>query len=58
MRVIAVEPNPEMRAATSAHERVEWRDAVAEATGLESASVHLVLCAQAFHWFRATPTTP
>ena len=53
VRVLAVEPNPEMRAAASAHERVEWRDAAAEATGLERASVRLVLCAQAFHWFRA-----
>jgi len=50
--VLAVEPNPEMRAAASAHPRVEWRDGAAEATGLERGSVHLVLCAQAFHWFR------
>jgi SAM-dependent methyltransferase len=52
VRVIAVEPNPEMRAAAAAHPRVEWRDGTAEATGLDVASIDLVLCAQAFHWFR------
>lgn len=31
--------------------RVEWRDGTAEATGLEDASVDLVLCAQSYHWF-------
>jgi SAM-dependent methyltransferase len=54
VRVLAVEPNLEMRTAAGPHERVAWRDGVAEATGLESASVHIVLCAQAFHWFRVT----
>jgi SAM-dependent methyltransferase len=53
VRVLAVEPNAEMRAAAIPHERVEWRDGTAEATGLPGASVDLVLCAQAFHWFRA-----
>ncbi len=52
VRVLAVEPNAEMRAAAEPHPRVEWRDGTAEATGLEAASVGLVLCAQAFHWFR------
>ncbi len=52
-RVIAVEPNAEMRAAAWPHARTEWRDGTAEATGLEDESVDLLLCAQAFHWFRA-----
>jgi SAM-dependent methyltransferase len=52
MRVIAVEPNAAMRAAASAHLRVEWREGSAEATGLAPTSVDLVVCAQAFHWFR------
>jgi SAM-dependent methyltransferase len=52
VRVHAVEPNAEMRAAAEAHERVTWHAGTAEATGLETASVDLVLCAQAFHWFR------
>lgn len=51
-RVIAVEPNAAMRAVADPHPRVEWRDGTAEATSLPEASVALVLCAQAFHWFR------
>ena len=51
-RVIAVEPNAAMRSAAAPHPRIEWREGTAEATGLPDASVHLVLCAQAFHWFR------
>ena len=52
VRVHAVEPNAEMRAAAAPHERVAWHAGTAESTGLEAASVDLVLCAQAFHWFR------
>lgn len=51
-RVIAVEPNAEMRAAAAPHRNVEWRDGMSEATGLAASSVDLVLSAQAFHWFR------
>jgi SAM-dependent methyltransferase len=52
VRVIAIEPNAAMRAAAEPHPRVEWREGTGEATGLETASVNLVLCAQAFHWLR------
>jgi SAM-dependent methyltransferase len=52
VRIIAVEPNAEMRAAATPHEGIEWRAGTAEATGLANGSVGLVLCAQAFHWFR------
>jgi SAM-dependent methyltransferase len=52
VRVIAVEPNAAMRLMASAHQNVEWRDGAAETTGLSTESVDLVLCAQAFHWFR------
>src|SRR5262245_57135737 len=52
VRVHAVEPNAEMRTAAAPHERVTWRAGTAEATGLGTASVDLVVCAQAFHWFR------
>ena len=52
VRVIAVEPNAVMRLAAAPHPRVTWREGAAEASGLEAASVDLVLCAQAFHWFR------
>jgi SAM-dependent methyltransferase len=50
--VIAIEPNQAMREAAAAHPRVTWRDGTAECTGLEAGSVHVVVCAQAFHWFR------
>jgi len=53
VRVIALEPNAEMRAAAVPHRLVSWREGAAESTGLESGSVDLVMCAQAFHWFRA-----
>jgi len=53
VRVFAVEPNAGMRRAASRHERIEWCGGTAEATGLASGSVRLVLCAQSFHWFRA-----
>jgi SAM-dependent methyltransferase len=52
VRVFAVEPNAAMREAASTHDLVQWRDGTAEATGLPGESVDLVLCAQAFHWFR------
>jgi SAM-dependent methyltransferase len=50
--VVAVEPNRAMREAAPPHPRVRWVEGTAEATGLPDASVDLVLCAQAFHWFR------
>jgi SAM-dependent methyltransferase len=49
--VIAVEPNAAMRAAAEPDPRIRWVDAKAEATGLASRSVDVVVCAQAFHWF-------
>lgn len=52
VRVIAIEPNAEMRAAAMPHPMVEWRQGTAEATHLDDASMDLVCCAQAFHWFR------
>lgn len=52
VRVIAVEPNEGMRGAAAGHPLVEWRAGTAEETGLGDGSVDLVLCAQAFHWFR------
>ncbi len=55
--VDAVEPNAEMRAAAerSLGSRPGFRSIAgsAEATGLDDASVDLVLAAQAFHWFDA-----
>ena len=51
VRVFAVEPNAEMRAAATPHPNVEYRDGVAEHTRLPGAMFDLILCAQAFHWF-------
>lgn len=51
-RVIAVEPNEAMRCAgeSEPHPRIEWRAGTGEVTGLPDASIHAILCAQAFHW--------
>lgn len=58
VKVIAIEPNPEMRKAgirdnTSS---VEWKDGTAENTNLPEQSVNLVTCFQSFHWFTPEPT--
>lgn len=54
-RVIAVEPNEEMRAACSRLQTkwplLEVRDGTAETTGLEDASVEMIGCGRSFHWF-------
>ncbi len=51
VRVIAVEPGDVMRRAAAPHPRVAWLAATAEAIGLATGSVDLVVCAQSFHWF-------
>jgi len=56
VRVMAIEPNPAMRAGAVPHRLIEWRTGAAESTGLAPASVRLVLCAQSFHWFRPHET--
>ena len=52
VRVVAVEPGEKMRGAAAPHPKVTWIGGTAEATGLGSGAVSLVLAAQAFHWFR------
>lgn len=52
VRVVAVEPNVDMQQGAEPHARVTWQTGTAEASGLGANSVQLVLCAQAFHWFR------
>ena len=59
-RVFAVEPNDAMRGAAEAEFSgrsgfVSVRG-TSEATGLGAASVALITCAQAFHWFEPAPT--
>ena len=53
VRVIAVEPGRVMRAAAASHPNVVWLAARAQSTALRSASLDLVTCAQAFHWFQS-----
>ncbi|MBV8283361.1 MAG: class I SAM-dependent methyltransferase [Candidatus Eremiobacteraeota bacterium] len=53
-RVVAVEPNTDMRLAAADHPRVDWEAGTADRTGLDDASVDVVVACQAFHWF-ATP---
>lgn len=56
-RVIGIEPNAPMRKAgaeyLARHADFDMREGSADATGLPTASVDLVLAAQAFHWFEA-----
>lgn len=56
LRVVAVEPNADMRQAAEAMlpdcERFTSIDGSAEASGLDDDSVDLIVAAQAFHWFR------
>lgn len=58
IKVIAIEPNPQMRNAGIRDNTslVEWKDGTAENTNLPDASVDLVSCFQAFHWFTPQPT--
>ena len=53
--VVGVEPSPPMaaaaRATLGASPRSRMTEGTAEATGLEDASVELVVAGQAFHWF-------
>jgi SAM-dependent methyltransferase len=53
-RVIAIEPNAQMRTKAEPHPLVEWREGTGERTGLADSSVDLIVACQAFHWF-ATP---
>ena len=50
-RVIATDASEKQIANAQAHERVEYRVARAEESALESASIDLIMVAQALHWF-------
>ena len=50
-RVIATDPSADQIAQARAHPAVEYRQASAEASGLEAGSVDLAVAAQAAHWF-------
>ncbi len=54
-RVLAVEPNADMRAAIPPHPHISTIPASAESTTLADSSVDIALAAQAFHWFEPEP---
>ena len=55
VHVLGIEPNAQMRSAAAPHPMIDMRNGTAEQTGLQSGSVGLVVCAQAFHWFDPVP---
>jgi SAM-dependent methyltransferase len=50
-RVIATDASERQIANAEAHERVEYRVAPAENSGIKSGTVDLIMVAQALHWF-------
>ncbi len=50
-RVVATDASAAQLAQAVPHERIEYRVAPAEAPGLETGSVDLIVVAQALHWF-------
>jgi len=50
-RVIATDASEKQIANAQSHERVEYRVTRAEKSDLESASIDLIMVAQALHWF-------
>jgi SAM-dependent methyltransferase len=55
-RVVGVEPNPAMLAVAPAAPGVEYRQAFAQDTGLESGLADIVTCSQSLHWMDPEPT--
>jgi SAM-dependent methyltransferase len=54
IRVVAIEPNADMRMAALPDKRIEFLAGTAEQIPLETGSVDLVTSFQAFHWFEFT----
>ena len=52
-RVIATDPSAEQLRNATRHERIEYRVASADSSGLPAQSLDLVTAAQALHWFDA-----
>jgi SAM-dependent methyltransferase len=50
-RIIATDASEKQIANAEPHERVEYRVASAEESGLESGTIDLIMVAQALHWF-------
>jgi SAM-dependent methyltransferase len=55
-RVVGIEPNPAMLAAADPAPGVEFREAVAQDTGLEDGCADIVTCSQSLHWMEPEPT--
>jgi SAM-dependent methyltransferase len=55
-RVIGIEPNPAMLAVAEAAPGVEYRNAYAQATGLDDGVADIVTCSQSFHWMEPGST--
>lgn len=55
IRVLALEPNTAMRQLAQPHPLVEFYDSSAEETQIPDATVDLITCFQAFHWFNPEP---
>lgn len=58
LRVLAIEPNADMRQAAEPHPLVEFRAGCSEHTNLPDRSIDLVTCFQSFHWFNPVLTLP
>lgn len=58
VRVVAVEPGEGMRRVAKPHPNLSWICGRAEAIGLHSKAVDLVLCAQSFPWLRTADALP
>jgi SAM-dependent methyltransferase len=52
--VIAMDASAQLLARAPRHERIEYREARVEESGLDNASVDLIVSAQAAHWFDLT----
>ena len=57
-RVIATDGSASQLSLAMPHPNVEYRQALAEESGLASGSVDLVTVATAVHWFNSTASTP
>jgi SAM-dependent methyltransferase len=51
-KVIATDPSEQQLKNAERHPRIEYRQATAENSGMDSTSANLITVAQAFHWFR------
>ncbi|NJL69534.1 MAG: class I SAM-dependent methyltransferase, partial [Microcoleus sp. SM1_3_4] len=58
IRVLAIEPNAEMRQAAKTHDLVEFKAGSSETINLPDRSIDLITCFQSFHWFNPVLSLP